>query len=129
MDSDWRCRRAGGSCVGVRLRSPPITRWMPSAEQAAHPFLAQYVQSFTIICGLLGIFIRWLVVKRKTPPKPFELDTIITAFMAAASIPVGVLLVGSAFDRHMFAFLSDLYIALAAAGIATIYLAIKGLTS
>lgn len=93
----------------------------------AHPFIAAYLPTITLFCGLVGIGINAYLLRRFSPPKPVQLENVISSFVAAASIPVGVLLIAAGIDRHMLDFLSDLYLALAAAGIATIYLAVKGL--
>ena len=100
-----------------------------SAVTEAHPFLAAYIQAITVSCGLIGVVVRWLIIRKKNPPKKLDLETMTLAFASAANVPVGILLIASSFDTHMFAFLSDLYLALASAGVATLYLAIKGLSS
>jgi hypothetical protein len=94
----------------------------PPAENA---FTA--LQIISLVIGILGIGVRWVVLRRKTPPQGLGLKGAINALYAAAGLPAGILLLGAAFDSRLIVLLTDLHLALFAAGIAVISVAWSGL--
>ena len=105
------------------MQPPPS----PPAPTLFFQLVASYLPHASVLCGLLGVAVRWKVLSKRNPRKESGLDGMISAFYTAAAVPVGVFLLGCSFKPELTVFLSDLNLALGAAGIASLYIAYKGL--
>lgn len=91
--------------------------------------IARGLSIITLIVAFLGIVYRAVRVSKSTvTPKPkMDVGSTLAAFLTAASIPVGFALIAAAFWPPMIPVVTDLPLALAAAGLAIIAVAFKGL--
>jgi hypothetical protein len=87
-------------------------------------FLMPSLSQLTVICAIAGACFS-LVFRRngKSPP----LEVVVTKLLCASLIPIGVMLMLCAFDTSLLALVADAGLYIAAAGIALLVVAIKGL--
>jgi hypothetical protein len=100
-------------------------------DAAANPQVAwdvgRLLSQTAVACGLIGMCVRGMILWRRGTP--VGLGALTSALMTGAGAPVGLFLICCAFKPELTHHLKDLNIALAAAGVCTLYIAYKGLIS
>jgi hypothetical protein len=95
--------------------------------------IGKLLPQLSVGAGIAGVVIRALILRSRNKgqaeakQKGLQLDGLISAFYTAAAVPGALFLVACSFRPDWIKFLSDLYLALAAAGLAILYLAYRQL--
>ena len=79
----------------------------------------------TVAFAIFGAI--YCLVKNRANPPGRTLEMVVSKLLAASSLPTGVLLLASAFDKSLLVHVSDSGVYVAAAGVALLFVGIKEL--